>query len=493
MNGKILIIDDSVTQATTLKLALVKSGFDVNIAKDGIEGITMAYQLFPDIIISDIIMPEINGYQLCRVLKNDNLTRRIPIILLTSLDEKIDRFWGIKAGADSFFVKGGNLSRLINEIKNFISTTSLLSDSERKRLVERRKVESTNIKSRVNQLLDQSLIESTITNEFRNLSELIHDRMFLTKGLFSLLYSILDFQVAGIYFNDQADEKKLVSLSLNEVTVSDEMIKEIKDDFFENVHPDIYTDENSLNFEFEIFEEHKTDIKAHITGLSQFSSKIIIPITYGKQVLGGLCLYNLSHNHYKEEHLIRLVSEELVLLLRLRSLYIETKILAITDGLTKLFNRRYFQDVYEREFNRAKRYKTPLSVIMIDIDHFKILNDTYGHQLGDLILAETAKIAKQNYRKTDCVARYGGEEFIAVLPETDIEQSLIPTTRLKDTIQQASYNWEEETISITVSIGIACITTDMHRDHELIKRADEALYIAKKNGRNRIEIHKSGK
>ena len=419
MKGKILIIDDSITQATTIKFALVKAGFDVVVAKDGIEGITMAYQTFPDIIVSDIIMPEINGYQLCRVLKNDNLTKRIPIILLTSLDEKIDRFWGIKAGADSFFVKGGQLSKLLEEINNFLSTTSLLSESERKRLVERRKVESTNIKSRVNQLLDQSLIESTITNEFRNLSELIHDRMFLTKGLFSLLYSILDFQVAGIYFNDHGDDKKLLSLCLNDIDANETLIDQIREDFFEVVHSDIYSSEHIHMFEHEIFEEHKGDSKQTINDISQFSSKIIIPITYGKQVLGGLCLYNLSHNHYKEEHLIKLVSEELVLLLRLRSLYIETKILAITDGLTKLFNRRYFQDVYEREFNRSKRYKTPLSVVMIDIDFFKKLNDTYGHQLGDIVLVQVASIIKQNYRKTDCVARFGGEEFIAVLPETN--------------------------------------------------------------------------
>ena len=141
MKGKILIVDDSVTQATTFKLLLTRAGYDVCVAKDGIEGIAMAYRTFPDIIISDIVMPEINGYQLCRVLKNDNLTKRIPIILQTSLDEKIDHFWGIKAGADSFVVKDGNIFKLLNEVETFLSTASLLSDIERKRFVERKKVE----------------------------------------------------------------------------------------------------------------------------------------------------------------------------------------------------------------------------------------------------------------------------------------------------------------------------------------------------------------
>lgn len=492
MKGKILIIDDSITQATTFKFALTKAGFDVTVAKDGIEGIAKTYQTFPDIIISDIIMPEINGYQLCRVLKNDNLTRRIPIILLTSLDEKIDRFWGIKAGADSFFVKGKNIKNLINEIRSFLSTTSLLSETERKRLVETKKVESTNIKSRVNQLLDQSLIESTITNEFRNLSELIHDRTFLTKGLFSLLFSILDFQISGIYFNDVGGEKRLLSFSLNGIITTEDLINDVKDDFFQIAHSDNYTLETSNQYDYEIFEEHESENQLPINDISQFSSRIIIPITYGKQTLGGLCLYNISHNHYKEDQLIKLVAEELVLLMRLRSLYIETKILAITDGLTKLFNRRYFQDIYEREFNRAIRYRNHMSLIMIDIDYFKKLNDTHGHQLGDFVLQKISTMIKNNYRKTDCAARYGGEEFIVLLPETTLENALIPTVRLKEEVENTIFKWDEKTsLQVTVSIGVSELTQDIKNNHELIKRADKALYTAKENGRNRVETYES--
>lgn len=488
MKGKILIIDDSVTQATTLKLALVKSGFDVNVARGSIEGIELVYQIFPDIIISDIVMPEINGYQLCRVLKSDNLTKRIPIVLLTSQDEKIDRFWGIKAGADSFHVKGGNITNLIDELKLFISTTSLLSETERKRLVERKQVETTNIKSRVNQLLDQSLIESTITNEFRNLSELIHDRDLLIKGFFSLLYSILDYQIAGIYFNDQSGDKKLLSLSLNGIYPESDLLESIKNDFFHFIHTDLFTAEKNNQFEYDTFEEHNIENSVNSCVISDFTSKIIIPIKHGSQILGGLSLYNASPNHYKEDQLIKLIVKELILLMRILNLYVETKILAITDGLTRLYNRRYFQDVYGREFERATRYKIPLSVVMIDIDHFKKLNDTYGHQLGDYILVQLSSIIKQNYRKSDCVARYGGEEIIAILPETPIDKAKIPTKRLKETIEKTIFKWEDKEIKVTVSIGIACLNENTKKEHELIKMADEALYNAKKNGRNRVEV-----
>jgi len=489
MKGKILIIDDSITQATTLKLALVKAGFDVSVAKDGIEGIELVYQLFPDIIISDIIMPEINGYQLCRVLKSDNLTKRIPIILLTSQDEKIDRFWGIKAGANSFFVKGNNISSLIDEINTIISNTSLLSETERKRLVERKKVETTTIKTRVNQLLDQSLIESTITNEFRNLSELIHDRDSLIKKLFQLLFSILDYQIAGLYFNDHAGDKKLLSLSTNKLSENENLLISVKNDFFQVVHPNIFNLETSDQFEYEVFEElNKEETVNNSISMNDFASRIIIPIKFNNQVLGGLCLYDLSPNHYKEDQLIKLVVEELVLLMRILNLYVETKILAITDGLTKLYNRRYFQDVYEREFNRALRYKLALSVVMIDIDHFKKLNDTYGHQLGDYVLVQLSSIIKQNYRKSDCVARYGGEEIIAILTETPLTKAEIPTKRLRESIEKAIFKWGDNEIKVTVSIGIASLNENIKKDRELIKFADDALYNAKKNGRNRIEI-----
>jgi diguanylate cyclase (GGDEF)-like protein len=248
--------------------------------------------------------------------------------------------------------------------------------------------------------------------------------------------------------------------------------------------------EDSQMYEYEIFEEHNCHRKSDIDDINQFASKIIIPITYGKQVLGGLCLYSTSANHYKEDQLIKLVAEEMVLLMRLRSLYIETKILAITDGLTKLFNRRYFQDVYEREFNRSVRYRNELCVVLIDIDHFKKLNDTYGHQLGDFVLEKLSAIIKQSYRKTDCVARYGGEEIVIVLPETSLENSLIPTKHLKQKIEDTEFTWgDDNNIRVTVSIGIANMTQDVKKEQELIKRADEALYNAKENGRNRIEIY----
>lgn len=489
MKGKVLIIDDSVTQLTTFKFALTKVGYDVSIAKDGIDGIAKVYQTFPDIIISDIVMPEINGYQLCRVLKNDNLTKRIPIILQTSLDEKIDRFWGIKAGADSFVVKDGDISKLTREIETFLKTTSLLSDTERKRLVERKKVESTNIKSRVNQLLDQSLIESTITNEFRNLSELIHNREFLIKSLFSLLFSILDYQVAGIYFNDKGDEKKLLSLSLNEISSNPLLLEQINDEFFLTIHPEIFNGEEVQLFDHEVFEEHKTGRPIQIDNINIFSSKIVTPIVYGNQVLGGLCLYNVADNHFRENQLIKLISDELVLLMRIRSLYIETKVLAITDGLTKLYNRGYFQDIYSREFNRAKRYKLNLSLVMLDIDHFKKLNDTYGHQLGDLVLSKVSALIKKGYRRTDCVARYGGEEMVVICPETTVEKALIPTARLKKAIEDMTVEWFNQKISVTVSIGLSEVTEEVMKEHELLKRADEALYKAKETGRNRIVVY----
>ena len=164
--------------------------------------------------------------------------------------------------------------------------------------------------------------------------------------------------------------------------------------------------------------------------------------------------------------------------MRIRWLYSETKYLTITDGLTGLYNRRYFQQALDREFARAKRYNTDLSLAMFDIDHFKKLNDTYGHQFGDKVLAEIAKIIKASLRRTDYVTRYGGEEFVVILPETSLERTAIPIERLRKHIEQEDFRYGETPVRVTVSIGIANITPSVVSEKDLLKRADMALYTA---------------
>lgn len=159
--------------------------------------------------------------------------------------------------------------------------------------------------------------------------------------------------------------------------------------------------------------------------------------------------------------------------------------LAITDGLTKLFIHRYFQARLEEELIRAKRYHTACSLIMFDIDHFKKFNDTYGHQQGDIVLIEVAKLVKDTVRDTvDIAARYGGEEFTIILPETDAKGALLVAERLRKTIESFDFPGQEQSLKVTISLGISTFPDHASAKNVLIKKADIALYHCKENGRN---------
>ncbi len=166
--------------------------------------------------------------------------------------------------------------------------------------------------------------------------------------------------------------------------------------------------------------------------------------------------------------------------------------LALTDGLTGLFNRRYFDNLLLRELKRALRYKKVFSIILIDIDHFKQVNDDYGHLMGDEVLRKISRVVAVNVRSVDSVARYGGEELAVVLPETGEKAALEVAERLRKKIAESTYTQEGVTIKRTASLGVATLDTDAEPvgPEELMKRADQALYQGKLNGRNQVRLWK---
>lgn len=167
--------------------------------------------------------------------------------------------------------------------------------------------------------------------------------------------------------------------------------------------------------------------------------------------------------------------------------------LAVFDGLTKLYVHRFFQNRLAQEFKRTRRYKTPLAVILSDIDHFKSFNDTYGHQVGDIVLAGTADIFKECVREIDLVARYGGEEFAGILPQTDEPGAMIVAERIRTSLEKANFiHPDGRILKVTVSIGVACYDgTNVETAKELIKQSDLAMYYAKENGRNNCSVYNS--
>ncbi len=159
--------------------------------------------------------------------------------------------------------------------------------------------------------------------------------------------------------------------------------------------------------------------------------------------------------------------------------------MTITDGLTGTYNKRYLLDTLEREIPRAKRHQRPLSMVMFDIDHFKRINDGFGHLAGDFVLKELAQLVKSRLRPDDVFARYGGEEFSALLPETRIDGARQIAEDLRLRIEQRGFVFENETLPVTVSLGCSELNADMDVTG-LIKTADQKLYEAKNSGRNRV-------
>ena len=222
---------------------------------------------------------------------------------------------------------------------------------------------------------------------------------------------------------------------------------------------------------------------------SRIKSWLGLPLIIHGNVIGMLTLDSYEVNHFTPRH-VRIgeaFADQVAVALENARLFNDVQQLAITDSLTGLFNRRYFMKVGAAEFERAIRYHRELSMVMLDIDFFKHVNDTYGHLVGDRVLIELAQRCTANLRDSDILCRYGGEEFIILFPETGIDQAEETAERLRRIVQDAPFCIETIPLSITISLGVV----DLHRSgtaslDEFIARVDTALYQAKQSGRNRV-------
>jgi len=160
----------------------------------------------------------------------------------------------------------------------------------------------------------------------------------------------------------------------------------------------------------------------------------------------------------------------------------------LRDGLTGIYNRRFLESKLDEEFNRHKRYGGVYSIIIFDIDHFKNVNDSFGHQCGDFIIKSMTARVSSLIRNVDYVARYGGDEFCCVLPETGIQSAAKVAERFREAVSQLENSFDDNIIKVTISFGVAEFREDILSSSQLMKKADEALYTAKKEGRNRVVI-----
>lgn len=245
----------------------------------------------------------------------------------------------------------------------------------------------------------------------------------------------------------------------------------------------------------------------------QGDSEILVPLQVGKSNIGLLRLIrkvevnggkkikkgikNGSHrkNGFSDyqSKVLSMISAPLAISIRNAEMYKQVEDLAVRDALTNALNRRAFSGILEREFRRAERYNTSLALMVIDLDHFKMVNDTYGHLVGDHVLREMASIFQKSLRDIDVLIRYGGEEFVVVLPGTDLEKGRVVANRIKERVEKAVFNKADNAIRMTVSIGLTHYPTlpIISVPETLFLQADQALYAAKRNGRNQIMTSES--
>jgi diguanylate cyclase (GGDEF)-like protein len=224
------------------------------------------------------------------------------------------------------------------------------------------------------------------------------------------------------------------------------------------------------------------------------ASALMLPIVYDMELLGLMALVssNLDPLSPRDMELLLVLMNQSAISIKNAMLHAEIKKKSITDGLTGLFNHKHFQERFDHELRRTLRNKKPLSLLLMDIDFFKKINDIYGHQAGDEVLRHVSGMLKGALRDIDVPARYGGEEFAAVLVETDKDSAVMTAERLREELEASLIKAEGHDISITASFGVATYPVDARTKDEIIGRADKALYYAKENGRNMVVTGDTG-
>jgi two-component system cell cycle response regulator len=482
------LADDSPTIVKVVGAVLEQAGYEVITAVNGVEAAEKAYAERPNLILLDVMMPGMNGYQVCRLLKNEPGLRQIPVVILTSRDQPRDRFWGYQTGADEYVTKGFDQSRLLEAVKDLLEKTAARPAEEVAAAAVEERVD---ILSRSNDLLDRKLFEATVINELGKLATVMQSYEQTVEEVLSLVHRLVDYTVAAVAVvqENQAD----VTLKVWS-PVAREYLEEFKQRIAANLAQYLPSRVLSGGLQTQLLYAEglgiTTEAEDALTKLEDF---LFVPLMAKGEVVGGLALTTPPGRQFtKDDQLtLRLLANHAYLVIENAWLYEQVKRLSITDGLTRVYNRHYLEERLEQEFRRSQRHKTFLTAVMLDIDHFKKINDVYGHQMGDDVLRKLMELCRQVTRTTDVIGRYGGEEFMVLLPETDLMGGKCVAERLRKLVESQTFTTDKGPIQITISLGLCTIPAEgIETPHQLIKGADDALYEAKQTGRNRTCVAK---
>jgi two-component system cell cycle response regulator len=460
MEARSVILIDPEDQAREVLIERLRmQGYKATGFAGSIEGANLALSSPPAIVIADLWMSGISGVQLTRLLRAEPATERVPIIL-RGPDSPRNRFWAERAGAAAYVVKGrmGDLVRaiersIVGEVAEEDGFFTQLQDAE------------SAIRDRIAAYLDAALFESVLAAEVRALS---------TCGAFDRLFDLLT------QFVSQVMSYRWLALLVARPAHM-------------GLHAHPSTREESEREAREVLQVAGAVNMLHIEDEDAAADPagrppLVRPVTFGKEVLAQIAFSPKAASDPQEMRILDVVARELGGPLRMALLVEEAQQAATTDPLTGIMNRRALVAALDIEQSRALRHGYPMSLLMIDVDHFKMINDVHGHAMGDQVLAAMGKLLAAQARKTDIVARWGGEEFVVVLSGAPESGARIAAERLRHCVELLSLaSQKSEPVHMTISIGIACLEIN-DTGAVLIDRADRAMYQAKASGRNCVVV-----
>lgn len=480
--GHVLLADDNKLVVKVTGSILEEAGYRVDVAWDGLEAAIKAFSLMPDLLILDVEMPKIKGYQVCRLLKEDPLTSWLPIIMLTGREHQSDMFWGIKAGADAYITKGFKPEHLLEKMDELFSRADEYREQKELSRKRRRKdISEGYVIDKITDLLDRKLFETTILNDIASLSGSLQDFTETLVSVFENLDRIFAYFAGGLFLVEMNE----LYLYANK-PVSRGVLEETGEETLRVATGYAWSGENAplverIFINEEMLSEPPPDKQPEL-------AYVHLPLTSHNKVMGVFLVAGPSTPAFRRDapSILNLVRNELTMIVDNARLYEEAKRMAITDGLTRIYNHRFFQELFEKEYKRAVRYNTTFSLIMMDIDFFKRINDTHGHLYGDEILREMAGLVKGCLRTMDILARYGGEEFAILLPETDLEDAALTAERIRMAVENHDFPLSRgKRVTVTVSQGVTSFPApDVRQRSDIVAKADAALYEAKEAGRN---------
>ncbi len=483
---RILVAEDSATQQRIIMTVLGRAGFDVIIAGDGIEAAGRAFQENPDLVVLDIEMPKMNGYQVCRLLKDDYRTAHIPVIMLTSKTQETDKFWGLKTGADRYVTKDFQLVGLAGAVHELLEAGRVNAEADGPNCpVPNRPAsgeQEVDVLSRVNDLLDRKLYEATLINEISKLNTLSEDWTVTIDSVLALIAQVTDCDICSIALTNEV--RLLIHVHCS---VGSACFEEARRQVIRAASPYLPPGTGSDQFTIEV-DADPDFLKGGRPEPDSIKSMIVIPLQARAETIAVLVLASPRPDAFLEStrRLLKIIENPAGLLVDNARLHEGARRLAVTDGLTHLYNHRHFYELLEQEFHRARRYNGKLSLVMADIDSFKTVNDSFGHQVGDEVLKALAGVITHEVRDIDIVARYGGEEIAVLLPQIGVAQAEGVAERIRAVVEGHDFNLPGDR-PVTLSLGVAGLRQcKAAASAELVQAADAALYEAKKAGKNRV-------